>query len=168
MGIDCVPVTVEVDIHKGQTSFTVVGLPDPSIKESKDRLYSALKNSGFSYPFNFRIVINLAPADTHKEGAIYDLPMAMGMIALSNEIAMASDDTLIAGELGLDGLVRHIPGVLSLALFAKEKGLVRMFVPEVDAAEAALVSGITIYPVKSLAQLVKHFTGVELIAPYIP
>lgn len=168
MGIDCVPVTVEVDIHKGQTSFTVVGLPDPSIKESKDRLYSALKNSGFSYPFNFRIVVNLAPADTHKEGAIYDLPMAMGMIALSNEMPMSVDDTLIAGELGLDGLVRHIPGVLSLALFAKETGLNRLFVPENDAAEAGLVSGINIYPVKSLAQLVRHFTGEEIIVPYIP
>ncbi len=167
IGIDCAPVTVEVDIHKGQTSFTVVGLPDPSIKESKDRLYSALKNSGFSYPFNFRIVINLAPADTHKEGAIYDLPMAMGMIALSNDLSISVDDTLIAGELGLDGLVRHIPGVLSLALYAKENGLTRLFVPENDAPEAALVSGLVIYPVKTLSQLVKHFTGEELILPFV-
>lgn len=166
-GLDCAPVTVEVDIHKGQTSFTVVGLPDLSIKEAKDRLYSALKNSDFSYPFNFRIVVNLAPADTHKEGAIYDLPMAIGIIALSNDLVFPVDDTLIVGELSLDGLVRHIPGVLSLALFAKSHGLSRLFVPERDAEEAALVAGIRIYPVKNLRQLVRHLTGEEEIAPFV-
>lgn len=166
MGLDCVPVTVEVDIHKGQTHFGIVGLPDTSIKEAKDRIYSAIKNSGFPYPFNFRILINLAPADTQKEGAIYDLAMAVGMVALVEGIEIYVEDALIVGELALDGTVRHISGILSLALFAKECGMKRMFVPEEDVAEAALVDGLEVYPVKSLSQIINHLGKKELIAAY--
>lgn len=166
MGLDCVPVTVEVDIHKGQTHFAIVGLPDASIKESKDRLYAALKNSNFTYPFNFRVLVNLAPADTQKEGSIYDLAMAVGMVALSHEFHIEVDDSLIVGELGLDGSVRHIPGVLSLALYARSAGIKKIFVPEDDAAEAALVDGLTIYPVKTLTQLIEHLIGGKEISPY--
>jgi magnesium chelatase family protein len=166
MGLECVPVAVEVDIQKGQTNFAIVGLADTSIKEAKDRLYAALKNSGFSYPFNFRILINLAPADTQKEGSAYDLPMAVGMVVISNDLEVHLDDALIAGELALDGAVRHITGVLPLALFAKSHGLTRLFIPASDAAEAALVDGLTIYPVKNLIELIQHLTGEKPMVPY--
>ncbi|MBI5729176.1 MAG: YifB family Mg chelatase-like AAA ATPase [Candidatus Magasanikbacteria bacterium] len=166
MGLECVPVEVEVDIHKGQTHFAIVGLADMAIKEAKDRIYSAMKNSGFSYPFNFRILVNLAPADTNKEGPAYDLPMAVGIVALSNDLAINVDDALLVGELALDGAVRHVTGVLPLALYAKARGWSRLFVPEADAAEAALAQGPIVYPVKSLAQIINHLVGGEPITPY--
>lgn len=166
MGLDCVPVTVEVDIHKGQTHFAIVGLPDASIKESKDRLYAALKNSNFTYPFNFRVLVNLAPADTQKEGSIYDLAMAVGMVALSHELPIEVEDSLIIGELALDGSVRHVPGVLSLALYARSAGMKKMFVPKEDADEAALVEGVEVYPVENLGQLMGHLTSVKEISVY--
>jgi magnesium chelatase family protein len=165
-GLDCLPVDVEVDISKGQTSFTIVGLADTAIKEAKDRIHSALKNANFRYPFNFRVLINLAPADLSKEGALYDLPMAVGIIVLSEDLTIDLSDTLIVGELALDGTVRHTAGILPLALFARSRGLLRLFVPAIDAPEAALVSGLTIYPVTSLGSLMSHLTGERTIAPF--
>jgi magnesium chelatase family protein len=167
MGLDCVPVDVEVDIAKGQTNFAIVGLADTSIKEAKDRIHSALKNSDFSYPFNFRIVINLAPADIAKEGPAYDLPMAVGLITLSNGLDIKLDDSLIVGELGLDGSVRHVTGILPLALYAKSRGFSTMIVPARDAAEAAFVEGLTVVPVATLKELMDHLTGVTPIKPFI-
>ena len=166
MGLDCVPVDVEVDLNKGQTNFNIVGLPDASIDEAKDRIYSALKNSDFTYPFNFRILINLAPADLHKEGPAYDLPMAVGIIAVSNDLKIDLSNSLMVGELALDGSVRHVNGILPLAIFCKEKGLTEMFVPESDAVEASLVEGPAIYPVKNLKQLLDHLLGISMIPPY--
>jgi magnesium chelatase family protein len=166
-GLECLPVDVEVDIAKGQTNFTIVGLADTSIKEARDRIHSALKNSSFTYPFNFRIVINLAPADIAKEGPAYDLPMAVGIIMLSTSIEANITDTLIVGELGLDGSVRHITGVLPLALYAKEHGLKHVFVPAVDAPEAAVVDGITVYPVEHLRAMINHLTGEAPIPPFV-
>ncbi len=166
MGLECVPVEVEVDITKGQTNFSIVGLADTSIKEAKDRIHSALKNSGFSYPFNFRILVNLAPADIQKEGAAYDLPMALGIIALSNDVLLSLEDALIVGELALDGSVRHVNGILPLALFARSRGWRRMFVPAHDALEASLVDGICVYPVNNIQQLVEHVEGKKYITPF--
>jgi magnesium chelatase family protein len=163
VGLDCMPVEVEVDITKGQTNFGIVGLADASIKEAKDRIHSALKNSGFTYPFNFRILVNLAPADFNKEGAAYDLPMAVGIIAISHSLDFDLSDSLIIGELALDGAVRHVTGILPLAIFAKQKGLKKMYVPEADAKEACLVEGLEIYPVKHLKQIIDHLTGQEQI-----
>lgn len=168
LGLEPVPVTVEVDEQRGQTSFTIVGLPDTAIKEAKDRIFSALKNSGFSYPFNFRLVINLAPANTPKEGAGYDVPMAVGIVALQSDRPLQVDDALIVGELALDGRVRHVTGVLLLASFAKSQGIKRLFVPEADALEASLIEGLTIYPVATLRQLIDHLSGAALIAPFEP
>lgn len=165
-GLECAPVEVEVDIHKGQTHFAIVGLADMAIREAKDRIYSAMKNSGFSYPFNFRILVNLAPADVSKEGPAYDLPMAVGIIALSSDLTVDVEGALIAGELALDGAVRHITGVLPLALYAKARGWTRLFVPESDAPEAALARGPVVYPVKNLAQILNHLIGAESIVPY--
>ncbi|HLD60567.1 MAG TPA: YifB family Mg chelatase-like AAA ATPase [Patescibacteria group bacterium] len=166
MGLDCLPVDVEVDINKGQTNFNIVGLADTSIKEAKDRIHSALKNSDFSYPFNFRILVNLAPADLNKEGPAYDLPMAVGIILISNDIIADLDGALIVGELALDGAVRHVTGILPLTMYAKNHGLKRLFVPEADALEASLVDGPTVYPVKNLQQIIRHITGEELIKPF--
>jgi magnesium chelatase family protein len=163
VGLDCMPVEVEVDITKGQTNFGIVGLADASIKEAKDRIHSALKNSGFTYPFNFRILVNLAPADFNKEGAAYDLPMAVGIITISHSLDFDLSDSLIIGELALDGTVRHVTGILPLAIFAKQKGLKKMYVPEADAKEACLVEGLEIYPVKHLKQIIDHLTGQEQI-----
>src|SRR3989339_963479 len=97
-GLECQPVEVEVDLQKGQTHFSIVGLPDTSIQEAKDRVYSAIKNSGFFYPFNFRMLVNLAPADLHKEGPAYDLPMAVGIIIISNDLKVDLNDALLVGE----------------------------------------------------------------------
>jgi len=166
IGLDCVPIDVEVDINKGQTAFNIVGLADTSIQEAKDRIHSALKNSDFVYPFNFRILVNLAPADLHKEGPAYDLPMALGLIILSNDLMLELSDSLFVGELALDGSLRHTNGILPLAIFAKKRGLKKIYVPEADAPEAGLVEGLEIYPVKNLKQIVAHLTGSSQISPY--
>ncbi|MDO8499059.1 MAG: YifB family Mg chelatase-like AAA ATPase [bacterium] len=165
-GLDCVPVDVEVDVNKGQTNFTIIGLGDTSIKEARERVYSAMKNSGFDYPYNFRILINLAPADLNKEGPMYDLPMAVGLVAVSQDLDLQLNDAMLVGELALDGSLRHTNGILPLTIFAKDSGLQRIFVPAVNAAEAGLVEGIAIYPVNNLKQIMEHFTGVALITPY--
>jgi len=167
-GLDCVPIDIEVDINKGQTAFNIVGLADTSIQEAKERIHSALKNSGFSYPFNFRVLINLAPADLHKEGPSYDLPMAVGIIAVTNEFNWVLEDALIMGELALNGSLRHVNGVLPVAIFAKQRGFKRLFVPANDAVEATMVEGLEIYPVKNLAQLIAHLIGQEKIPPAVP
>ena len=167
VGLDARPVDVEVDINKGQTMFNIVGLADTSIKEARERVHSALKNSGFSYPFNFRILINLAPADLPKEGTGYDLPIAIGLVAVSQNLALNTAQSIFVGQLALDGKTRHTPGVLPMAVFAKAHGYRALYVPSVDASEAALVAGLTIYPVENLTQLMDHLTSKQLIAPYI-
>lgn len=167
-GLDCQPVEIEVDINKGQTAFNIVGLPDTSIKEARERIHSALKNSNFIYPFNFRVLINLAPADTPKEGPAYDLPMAVGIIAASQELSYFLEDALVTGELALDGSVRHINGILPIAIFAKNNHIRRLFIPVADAPEAAMVDGVEIYPVNSLEEIILHLTNKKLITPYQP
>jgi len=166
VGLDCQPVEVEIDINRGQSNFSVVGLPDASIQEARARIYSAIKNSDFAFPFNFRVLINLAPADLRKEGPLYDLPMAVGVIAASQELPLKLADALIVGELALDGSVRHVNGILPLAIFAKNHGLKRLFLPAADAAEAAMATGTEIYPVKNLRQIIAHLNGEAQIAPY--
>lgn len=166
MGLDCLAVDVEVDINKGQSAFTVVGLPDASIHEAKDRIHSALKNSGFSYPFNFRILVNLAPADLHKEGPAYDLPMALGLIVISNNLKINLEDALFVGELALDGSLRHTNGILPITIFAKKTGKKKIFLPATNAPEAGLVENIEIFAIQNLQQLIDHLTGAKTIQPY--
>lgn len=166
MGLECQPIDVEIDLNKGQTTFNIVGLPDTSIQEAKERIQSALKNSEYTYPFNFRIVVNLAPADLRKEGSMYDLPMALGIIAINQNLELKLDDAIIVGELSLDGLVRRVNGILPLAIFAKEHGFKKFYIPEDNAIEAALIEELEIYPVKTLTQLLNHLKGVEPIKPY--
>ncbi len=165
-GLECWPIEIEVDINKGQTAFNIVGLPDTSIKEAKERIHSALKNSNFFYPFNFRILINLAPADLPKEGPAYDLPMAVGIIATSQELLFQLDDALIMGELALDGSVRHVNGILPIAIFAKKNNFKRLFIPAADAPEAGMVDGLEIYPIHNLTEIIEHLTGQKPLTPY--
>ena len=164
-GLSAVPVTVEIDIaSQGLPSCTIVGLPDKAVDESRERVRSAIKNSGAEFPAK-RITINLAPADLPKIGPAYDLPIALGILLASGQLVGDVTDALFFGELSLDGSVRHTNGMLSMTLLAKEQGWKRLFIPSVDAREAAVVSGVTIYPVSSLLALFSHIRGGTQIEP---
>lgn len=167
VGLDAVPVTVEVDISsQSLPSFTIVGLPDKAVEESRERVRSAIKNSGAEFP-DHRITVNLAPADLPKIGPAYDLPIAVGMLIASGQLAPISDESLFVGELSLDGGLRHTNGILPLAMMVKEKKITdRMYVPLCDAKEAAIIDRLQVYPVSSLLRLFHHFTGTEPISPH--
>jgi len=163
VGLEPVPVTVEVDIaSSGLPSFTIVGLPDKAVEEAKERVRAAIKNSGADFP-RHRITVNLAPADLPKEGPAYDLPIALGLLLASGQLKADLADALVLGELSLDGSLRHTNGVLPLALLAKEKKMKRLFLPQVDASEAAIVKELEVYPVASLETLLHHLLGIESI-----
>ena len=165
VGLEAELVSVEVDIVNGSPYFALVGLPDAAVRESRDRVYAAVKNSGLNFPLH-RITVNLAPADLRKEGPAYDLPIAVGMLAATSQVWHNQlDDSLFFGELSLDGSARHTKGVLPLAAMAREKGLKRVFVPAPDAAEAALMPDIEVIPVRNLGELVGHLTGLGVIPP---
>lgn len=166
IGLDCEIVEVEADISNGLPKTAIVGLPDVAVQESRDRVKSAIKNSGYFYPTN-SVTVNLAPADLKKEGPAYDLPIALGILKASDQLDFLESDKLFVGELALDGSLRHINGILSVATMAREKGLKDLFVPEVNAKEASLIPDVNIYPVKNLAQLVKYFKNKLQIEPYI-
>ena len=158
-GIDAYPVEVEVNAGFGDTLIVIVGLPDAAVKESRDRVMTALINSGFSFTFG-RTTINLAPADVKKEGPSFDLPIAMGMVAASEQ--MESDQLenfVMVGELALDGAVRMVKGVLPIALRAHEQGKVGILVPPENAAEAAVVAGLQVIPVRNLREAVGFLEG---------
>ncbi|MCX7753789.1 MAG: YifB family Mg chelatase-like AAA ATPase [Anaerolineales bacterium] len=168
VGLDGVIVEVEVDYSNGQPGMTIVGLPDAAVQESRERVQTAIKNAGLHFP-RHRIVVNLAPASVRKEGPAYDLPIALGVILLSGHLPQESvRDTLVVGELSLDGIVRHARGVLPMAAAARQHGFRRMFVPKADAAEAALIPDLEIIPVETLADLYRHLSGRHLIEPYRP
>jgi magnesium chelatase family protein len=165
VGLDAEPVHVEVDIATGLERVTLVGLPDAAVRESSERVRAAVTNSGYFFP-QHRLTINLAPADLRKEGPAYDLPIAVGILVATRQAPGELDDALILGELSLDGSVRHVNGVLPMASMAQQRGYRRLFVPTVDAPEAALVEGINVYPIDSLAALVQHLNGTKMIARY--
>lgn len=157
-GIDSFCVEVEADVSKGVPAFDIVGLPDTSVKESKDRVRSALKNCGFNFPI-VRIIINLAPADIKKEGPVYDLPILVALLQATSQINADLSDCAFVGELSLSGELRRINGVLPMAIKAKNSGIKKLFVPYENANEGAVVKGIEIYPVKNVFELVDHFAG---------
>jgi magnesium chelatase family protein len=167
VGLDSSLIEVEVDIGAGLPSFTIVGLPDKAIDESKERIRAAIKNSGVFFP-QHRLTINLAPADMKKEGPSFDLPMAVGILLSGEQFDNVAEfqSSIFVGELSLNGELRHINGVLPITMFAVEKKFKQIFLPEVNASEAGLVKGIEIIPVKSLSQLIKHLRGEEVIKPY--
>ena len=166
LGIEAYPVEVEVDISAGLPSFHIVGLPDPAVKEAKERVTSAIKNSSFPFPAK-RITINLAPADVKKEGSSFDLPIALGILKAQGIIRedLFSQYTIL-GELSLDGMVRRVNGVLPIALKAKERKIKAIILPEANAKEAAVVEGIDVYPVKSLYQVVGFLNREVKLTPY--
>ena len=166
MGIDAYLVEVESSLEQGLMNFALVGLPDSAVKESRERVMSAIKNSGYNFPQK-RITINLAPADIRKEGAGYDLPIAIGILAALGQIAEARlNDHIIIGEMALDGTLRPVHGALSMAWQAREKGLRGMVVPAANAREAAMVEELDIYPVETLRQAVDFLNHEEEVAPY--
>ena len=167
IGLEGEIVKVEVDTGRGLPSFTLVGLPDAAVKESAERVRAAIKNSGLVM-HGGRLTVNLAPADLRKAGPSYDLPIAIGVLAATGQIPVDSlDSALIVGELGLDGAVRHIRGVISIAALARARKFARLFVPAEDAAEAALIPSVDVVPVSSLADLVNHLHGVAPIASQV-
>jgi magnesium chelatase family protein len=165
IGLEGAIVEVEVDISRGLPSLTIVGLPDAAVQESRERVRSAIKNSALAYPGS-RVTVNLAPADLRKEGPAYDLPIAVGLLVASEQIAPDVSSSLFVGELSLDGSVRHTNGILPMASLAKERGLTTIYVPMSDAPEAALIEGLEVIPVDSLGSLVAHLLGYALIPPY--
>ncbi len=153
IGLDGVIIEVEVDTNKGMPTITIVGLPDAAVQESRERVQSAIKNSGFSYP-RARVTVNLAPADVRKEGPAYDLPIAIGILAATRQIKPDMlEKTLVVGELSLDGTMRHVRGILPMAALARQEGFQRLVVPAMDAGEAALIPGVEVIAVSSLRQL---------------
>lgn len=165
VGLTATAIDVEVDIaEQGLPSFTIVGLPDKAVEESKERVRSAIKNSGADFPIN-RITVNLAPADLPKVGPAYDLPIALGILTASGQVNFKLADCLFFGELSLDGSLRHTNGVLPMAYLAKEKKIKRVFIPKINEKEASVVSGIEVYPIESLLELVRFFAGRAEVAP---
>ena len=161
VGINAYKIEVEVDVINSLPNISIVGLPDSAVNEAKERVHSAIKNSGFSFPLG-RVIVNLAPADIRKEGTNFDLPIAIGI--LKEEGIDIPDDLTIAylGELSLDGSLRRINGVLPLVSGLKEQGVLKVFVPEENAKEAALVQGIKVYGAKHLGDIVSHFVDAPL------
>src|SRR4030042_2901695 len=164
VGLNAVLVDVEVDIQNGLPSFTIVGLPDKAVEESRERVRSAIKNSGADFPTT-RITVNLAPADLPKVGPAYDLPIALGILVASEQLVLTDSEALYVGELSLDGSLRHTNGILSLAMLTKTYDANHMYVPAIDAPEASIIQGIKIYPVFSLLPLFHHPQQTEAILP---
>ncbi|MDI6800958.1 MAG: YifB family Mg chelatase-like AAA ATPase [Thermodesulfovibrionales bacterium] len=166
-GIDAHTVEVEVDItSKGLPHFSMVGLPDATVKESRDRIKAALKNIGFNFPLK-QITVNLAPADLKKEGSSFDLPIAVGIIASENLIPSDTiSEYMLAGELSLDGKIKPIRGALPIALEAKRLGLKGVILPKENAAEAAVVSGIDIFSMNSLPETIEFLNGIAKTEPF--
>lgn len=166
-GIEATLVRVEVDVARGLPVFQTVGLPDPAVRESRDRVRAAIRNSGFGFPLD-RITVNLAPADVRKEGVSFDLPIALGLLGASGEVKRDRlPELLVAGELALDGSIHPVRGVLPMALAARRNGIRGALLPPGNAAEAAVVEGLSVYPVACLAEAVAVLNGVRAVEPVV-
>lgn len=166
IGLEGAIVEVEVDTARGLPSFTIVGLPDTAVQESRERVQAAIKNAGLVFPRQ-RLTVNLAPAALRKEGPAYDLPIALGvLIATGQVLPEGMENSVIVGELSLDGSLRHVRGVLPMAALAQREGFERILLPAVDAAEAALIPELEVLGIGSLTELVNHLSGVVPIEPY--
>lgn len=167
-GIDSRPVAVEVDIHRGLPAFTIVGLPDRAVRESRERVRAALKNSGFDFP-DQRITVNLAPAALHKAGPAFDLALAVGVLCASGQIPRGSTDGYgFCGELSLTGALRGVRGALAFALGARQAGVGRLILPPQCAGEAALIAALAAYAVPDLAHIAAFFRGEWTSSPAEP
>lgn len=160
-GIDAYPVQIEVDVSFGLPHFTMVGLPDTTVRESRDRVRAAIRNSGFAFPAH-RITVNLAPADVRKAGSSFDLPIALALLATSGQLTRrAVDDTVVLGELSLDGAINGIRGVLPIAIAARRLGLRRLLLPPQNAAEAAVIEGLEVCVARSLPEALNALNNPE-------
>jgi magnesium chelatase family protein len=165
VGLESALVEVEVDLSAGLPSFSIVGLPDTAVQEARERVRAAIKNSGGKFPGN-RITVNMAPADLKKEGPSYDLAIAVGILTAAGHLdPSAVERSLFLGELSFEGTLRHTQGILPMVMAAREHNFHRVYVPAVNASEAALVSDVDVLGVSSLTQLVNHLTGVEVLGP---
>lgn len=165
-GLSTYAIEIEADLSRGVAAFDIVGLPDAAVKESRDRVRSAMKNCGFEFP-NSRLILNLAPADIKKEGPLYDLPILIAVLKSTRQINANTDDSAFIGELSLSGELRGVNGVLPMAIAARELGFKKLYVPAVNANEGAVVSGIEVYPVGSIFELIDHLAGRILIEPAV-
>ena len=157
-GISATRITIEVSCTKG-IQFFLVGLPDVAVRESHERIVSALQVNGYTFP-RCRIVINMAPADIKKEGSAYDLPLAIGILAASGELkAEGLERYMLMGELSLDGTLQPIRGALPIALKAREEGFEGLILPRQNAREAAVTEGLTVYGVDNIREVVEFFSG---------
>ena len=160
-------VQVEADLSGGLPQFNLVGLPDSAVKESSERVRSAIKNLHYEWPAS-RITINLAPADVRKTGPVYDLPVFVGIMAAQGKLPAPGSERAFLGELGLDGTLRPVTGVLPMALAAVQNGVKELFLPAENAAEAAVAEGLTVYPARSAQDVVLHLCGATPLAPATP
>jgi magnesium chelatase family protein len=166
-GIEAQVIDVEVDMYSGSArDFVTVGMPDTAVRESRERIKSALLNSGFGYP-NKAVTINLAPANVRKEGVGFDLPMAIGILGAMG-MAKSADQHLLVGELSLDGTLRPVRGVLSIAACAKRRGIANVIVPADNAAEAGVTEGIRVFGMRHLAEVVAYLQSPEQFQPFMP
>lgn len=166
MGMDGYVVLVETDISNGLPTFDMVGLGDTAVKESKERVRAAIKNAGFKFHVN-KITVNLAPADKRKEGSAFDLPIALGILAATGQVKLSNTgNSAFLGELSLDGGIKPVKGILPMTISAKENGIENIFLPVENADEAAIVSGINVYPAKTINDVVNHLNGIESIEKY--
>ncbi len=167
VGLDGVLIEVETDILSGLPAFTIVGLPDKAVEESKERVRSAIKNSGAEFPSK-KVTVNLAPGDLPKEGPSFDLPIAISILLSSGQLQFDTSSSLFVGELSLNGQIRLSKGILPVVLKAKEKGIQNVFIPYDNEKEAEVVNGISIYPVKNLKDLFNHLAGNKVLVPLTP
>ena len=166
-GIGGYEVELEVYISSGLPRLDIVGLPDAAVKEAADRVRAAIKNNGYEYPVS-RVTVNLAPADTKKNGTVYDLPVFLGILSAAGQIKAPAESDMFFGELSLTGQLRPVAGALPMALAARRAGAKRLFVPADNAAEAAYAEGLEVYPAADVKQLLAHLAGEQAIAPARP
>ena len=166
-GIYGYEVTAECDLAGGLPNFDIVGLPDAAVKEARERVRAAIKNSGFSFPVG-RITVNLAPANLRKSGTVYDLPILVGILSAGGQLCWEDPDCAFVGELSLGGALRPVVGMLPMALAAKAAGVKRLYVPKSSAAEATIAGGLEVYPVETVEQLAAHLAGDVPISPAPP
>lgn len=159
-GLEGVAVEIETDINKGMVSYDLVGLPDAAVKESKERVRSAIKNSAFVFPIT-KITVNLAPADIKKEGSQYDLPIAVSLLKASDQLLTDTDGIVFLGELALDGALRPVTGILPILISARDRGFKKFIIPVANANEASYIDGLEVYAMTSLKQVVAFLKGAE-------
>ncbi|PIR96335.1 MAG: magnesium chelatase, partial [Candidatus Doudnabacteria bacterium CG10_big_fil_rev_8_21_14_0_10_42_18] len=162
VGLEAQAIEVEADVSNGLPATIIVGLPDASVQESKERVKSAVKNSGSNYP-STRVSVNLAPADLPKLGTHFDLPIALAILLSAGQASFNPDGKMFLGELSLDGKLRGVSGTLAITIKAKELGFDEIFIPMTNAREAALVEGIKVYATENLQSLIEHLQGVKVL-----